>query len=187
VSLIDIYPTLVDLCGLTGDTRKNEKGNALDGFSLKPLLQNPLAGEWSGPDAALTALYKWRMKYDPSNESYSLRSRGWRYIRYENGKEELYQVADDPYEWTNLAGRPKYASQLNSFRDQLAARLPEPGTIPPQPVWKPKDAASAKKSSEAWKDQYFAKHPLADANQDGQLSWPEFKAHKAQVESARTP
>ena len=38
VSLIDIYPTLIDLCGLSDETMKNEKGHALDGHSLKPLL-----------------------------------------------------------------------------------------------------------------------------------------------------
>ena len=38
VSLIDIYPTLIDLCGLTGETRKNAKGHSLDGHSMRPLL-----------------------------------------------------------------------------------------------------------------------------------------------------
>ena len=41
VSLIDIYPTLTDLCGLSGDNRKNEGGGKIDGFSLKPFLKNP--------------------------------------------------------------------------------------------------------------------------------------------------
>jgi arylsulfatase A-like enzyme len=179
VSLIDLYPTLIDLCGLTGDTKKNDQGHTLDGHSLQPLLRDPQAGEWSGPDAALTALYKWRMKYDPSRESYSLRSRDWRYIRYENGKEELYKTAEDPHEWTNLANDPAYTIQLNSFRDQLTARIPKAGTIPSQPAWKPKEAAAAKNSAEAWKDKHFANHPEADTNGDGQLSWPEFKSRKA--------
>ena len=78
------------------------------------------------------------MKYDPTQESYSLRTRDWRYIRYENGKEELYHTVDDPHEWNNLAGDPSQSAQLTSFRQQLAARLPQPGTGPPQPVWKPK-------------------------------------------------
>ena len=184
VSLIDIYPTLVDLCRLTGETRKNEKGHSLDGHSLKPILKNPATGQWSGPDSVLTALYKWRMKYDPSQESYSLRSRDWRYIRYENGKEELYHNANDPHEWVNLADDPAHAARLKAFRAQLAARVPKPGTVPPQPIWKPKQAAEPKRDAEYWKNQFFEKHPEADVNKDGTLSWPEFKAHKAELDAA---
>jgi iduronate 2-sulfatase len=185
VSLIDIYPTLIDLCRLTGETKKNEKGHSLDGHSLKPILKNPATGQWSGPDSALTALYKWRKKYDPSQESYSLRSRDWRYIRYENGKEELYHTVDDPYEWTNLADDPSQATQLTSFRERLAARLPLPGTVPPQPVWQPKQTADPKLGAEAWKDRFFAKNPKADANEDGKLSWPELQAYRDRIESAK--
>lgn len=112
VSLIDLFPTFVDLCDLAGDTRKNDKGHVLDGHSLKPLLEGPEAGRWSGPPEALTALYKWRMQYDPSRESYSLRSKNWRYIRYENGKEELYATTNDPYEWHNLAGVSEHTERL---------------------------------------------------------------------------
>ena len=185
VSLIDLYPTLIDLCGLTGDTKKSDQGHALDGHSLQPLLRDPQAGRWSGPDAALTALYKWRTKYDPSRESYSLRARDWRYIRYENGKEELYQTAEDPHEWTNLVNDPRYADQLKSFRERLATRLPKPGEVPPQPAWKPKQPTATNSDAEAWKDKYFANHPEADTNQDGQLSWPELKSHKANIDRAK--
>ena len=187
VSLVDLYPTLVDLCDLTGKTTKNEKGHSLDGHSLQPFLANPNTDKWTGPDSALTALYKWRMEYDPSKESYSLRSRDWRYIRYENGKEELYHNADDPHEWTNLADDPAQAMHLKLFREQLQTRLPTPGTVPPQPPWKPKQAAKpkAEADSETWKDKYFEKHPDADANKDGRLSWPEYKAYRAKVGEKR--
>ena len=133
VSLIDIYPTLLDLCGLPADTVKNEQGHSLDGFSMKSLLENPKAESWAGPEAALTALYKWREYYIPARESYALRTRDWRYIRYENGQEELYDTIHDPLEWTNLAGDPNHAARLKSFRAQLAARIPNPGVIPAQP------------------------------------------------------
>ena len=53
VSLIDLYPTLIDLCGLPSSTQKNEKGRPLDGFSMKPLLKNPEKGKWEGPDLSL--------------------------------------------------------------------------------------------------------------------------------------
>ena len=181
VSLIDLYPTLVDVCSLTGDTKKNDKGHSLDGHSLKPFLTNPATNQWSGPSSALTALYKWRMQYDPSKESYSLRARDWRYIRYENGKEELYHTAEDAHEWTNIANKHEHSSRLEVFRNELAARLPKPGAIPPQPAWKVKQAA-VKKDAEYWKDEFFKKHPNADTNKDGMLSWLEFKAHKARID-----
>lgn len=179
VSLIDLYPTFVDLCGLTGETTKNERGHALDGQSLKPLLEDPESGHWSGPSEALTALYKWRTKYNPAAESYSLRSKDWLYIRYENGKEELYDTNSDPHEWHNLADESRHVERLSNFRKRLLARLPSPGTIPPQPKWQPTKPADPKPDAEAWKDQYFAKHPQADANKDGQLTWPEYKAYRA--------
>ena len=186
VSLIDIYPTLVDLCGLTGETKKNNKGHSLDGHSLKPLLEDPERGNWSGPDSALTALYIWRMKYDPSQESYSLRRKDWRYIRYGNGKEELYYTKDDPHEWTNLAGDFRHAETLDAFRQELKSRIPATGSdLPPQPPFTPKSSASnktnPKQDAEAWKNKYFEQHPGADANKDGTLSWPELKTYRAKI------
>lgn len=178
VSLIDLYPTLVDLCDLTGETMKNDKGHTLDGHSLKPLLENPETSQWTGPPEALTALYKWRMKYDPSRESYSLRSKDWRYIRYENGKEELYDTTSDPHEWHNLADRPVHAKRLREFRSRLQARLPQTGTIPPQPDWQPADSNNPKANAETWKDKYFTKHPKSDSNKDGKLTWSEYKAYR---------
>ena len=134
VSLVDLYPTMVDLCGLEGDTRHNDQGHPLDGYSIKPLLADPGAGKWAGPDEALTALYKWRFRYDPGRESYSLRAKGWRYIRYENGREELYNTAVDPREWFNLAGDPAHAETLATYRAKLRDRVPRPGRDLPQPV-----------------------------------------------------
>lgn len=165
VSLIDLYPTLIDLCGLPSDTMKNDKGRPLDGFSMKPLLEAPSTGEWDGPDAALTALYKWGTYYDPAYQSYSLRAKDWRYIRYENEKEELYHTAEGPHEWTNLALDEAHADTLVSFRQQLLARIPE--SIP-----------APEENAETWKDEYFKKHPKADTNGDGKLTWPELNAHK---------
>ena len=182
VSLIDIYPTLIDLCGLTTDTKKNTKGHSLDGHSMKPLLEDPKSSRWTGPDQALTALYKWRMKYNPPRESYSLRSADWRYIRYENAQEELYDTTNDPHEWHNLADNPQYAERLSVFRKHLQERLPKRGSIPPQPEWKPKDSNNPTANADAWKDKYFADHPAADANEDGKLSWSEYKAYRAKFD-----
>ena len=101
VSLVDLYPTLIDLAGLPG-----RKG--LDGRSIKPLLENPKADTRR---AVVTTFGKGR---------HSVRSRSWRLIRYEDGTRELYDLASDPNEWKNLAGKAEY-SRLES---DLASKLP---------------------------------------------------------------
>ena len=172
VSLVDLYPTLLDLCDLPDNTMKNDKGRPLDGFSMKPLLKDPNNGKWEGPDYALTALYKWAQYYDPAFQNYSLRFKDWRYIRYENGKEELYHTAKDDHEWNNLAQNSKFEKELTGFRKQLLSIIPE--SIPEKP-----------KSNEYWKDQYFKKNPSADTNGDGSLSWAELTGHKNMLESEK--
>jgi arylsulfatase A-like enzyme len=91
VSMIDIYPTLVELCGLPA--RKE-----LEGTSLMPLLRNPQAA-WDRP--AITTYFR---------NNHAIRTEKWRYIRYSDGGEELYDRDKDPMEWTNLAAKPEMAS-----------------------------------------------------------------------------
>ncbi len=102
VTLLDIYPTLSDLCGLTPRT-------VWEGASLVPLLDNPRA-EWDRP--ALTT---------HGRNNHSVRSERWRYIRYADGTEELYDHTNDPLEWTNLADQPRY----RDTKDELGAWLPK--------------------------------------------------------------
>jgi len=102
VSLLDIYPTLVGLCDLK---RKPD----LAGRSLVSLLKNP-AAKWERP--ALTTHGK---------DNHSLRTERWRYIRYSDGSEELYDHDNDELEWTNLAGDPKYAE----VKKELVRWLPK--------------------------------------------------------------
>lgn len=102
VSLLDIYPTLVDLCGLPARS-------GLSGQSLVPLLADPDA-EWERP--AITT---------HGRLNHAVRSERWRYIRYADGSEELYDHQSDPMEYTNLAGR----AELAEVQKQLAAWLPK--------------------------------------------------------------
>lgn len=102
VDFMHIYPTLCDLCGLP--TPKH-----VEGESLRRLLADP-GGPWEKP--ALTT-YKFK--------NHAIRSDGWRYIRYENGDEELYDHAADPHEWTNLARDPRYTAK----KVELARWLPK--------------------------------------------------------------
>jgi len=102
VSFLDIYPTLVELAGL-------EPNLDLDGKSIVPLMKNPEA-VWERP--ALTTHGK---------GNHSLRTRQWRYTRYHDGGEELYDHNTDPMEWNNLAGDPAYAE----IKSQLKKWLPE--------------------------------------------------------------
>ncbi|MGL1886807.1 MAG: sulfatase [Reichenbachiella sp.] len=121
VSLIDIYPTLVDLADLPKETKKNSQGRSLDGFSLKPFLENPKAGKWDGPEAALTTVYAGKDHHnDPAMQHYSVRTKDWRYIIYNTGKEELYHNSEDPYEWVNLLdGSEKFKAKKLELREIL--------------------------------------------------------------------
>ena len=131
VSLIDVYPTLVDLCDLRGDTRKNEKGLPLDGHSMRPFLMDPSCKTWEGTDSALSVIYAgpdsgvkgtvWHVNH----QHYSLRTVDFRYIRYNSGQEELYDHAKDPGEHRNVAKYPEYKGKLEMMRRKLAQRLPE--------------------------------------------------------------
>lgn len=125
VSLIDVYPTLMDFCGLSDDTLKNEKGRALDGHSLRTLIENPEAKSWKGEKPALTVVYAGpEFKNDPTLQHYAIRTDRYRYILYNNGKEELYDHQNDPNEWNNLVlDNPDDQNTLLEMRDQMAVML----------------------------------------------------------------
>ncbi len=97
VQLLDMYPTLLELSGLPANPRN-------EGHSLVPLLNNP-AAEWT--HCAITS-------YGQGN--LSMRNRTFRYIVYEDGSEELYDMEKDPNEWTNLAGNPEYSPVKERFK-----------------------------------------------------------------------
>ncbi|MEN8248099.1 MAG: sulfatase [Bacteroidota bacterium] len=119
VSLIDIYPTITDYCQTTGSNMKNNNGATLSGFSMKPFVDDPENGKWKGPDVALTVVGARSNSLNPLAQNYSVRSKNWRYIRYPNGKEELYNHEVDPYEWTNLETDTAYAKIKTQMKNRL--------------------------------------------------------------------
>ncbi len=110
-SLLDIYPTLVELCGLP-------KNDHLEGLSLVPQLKNPAARR---DRPAITSSYF---------GNHSIRSRDWRLIVYEDGAQELYDHRNDPDEFRNLANDPAH----KKIRNELARWLPQNAA----PEFKPK-------------------------------------------------
>jgi len=100
VSLLDIYPTLVELCDLSPNP-------ALEGNSLVSLLREPQS-EWNRP-----AVMTW------GRGNHAVRSGRWRYIQYEDGTHELYDHRSDPHEWFNLSGKPGSSRIIRDLRKWL--------------------------------------------------------------------
>lgn len=111
VALLDLFPTLIELCGLA-------PVEGLEGHSLAPQLHDAQAPrEWP----ALTT---------HNQGNHAVRSERWRYIRYADGSQELYDHRADPHEWTNLAADPRYADVLREHTRWLPSRdaPPVPGS-----------------------------------------------------------
>ncbi len=111
VSLLDIFPTMNELCGLDQNVPQ-----ALAGHSLAPLLKNPDA-PW--PHLAITS-------YALGNAAVS--DPRYRYIRYADGSDELYDHQNDPREYKNLAKQP----DLKPVIARLAESLPKSWTPAPE-------------------------------------------------------
>jgi arylsulfatase A-like enzyme len=101
VSLMDIYPTLAELAGLATPSY-------IEARSLLPLLEDPDA-DWDHP-ALITYGYN----------NHAVVSHQYRYIRYADGSEELYDILDDPNEWTNLATQEQYSA----IKRELSQSMP---------------------------------------------------------------
>jgi arylsulfatase A-like enzyme len=114
VNHIDFYPTLIDLCGLPAKPE-------LDGRSLVPLLENP-AREWF-PTLTVAGA-----------GNVSIHDERWNFIRYDDGTEQLYDLENDPMEWTNLAAHPEHSATLQRMSAllpaQFAASVPKADKAP---------------------------------------------------------
>jgi iduronate 2-sulfatase len=107
VSLLDIFPTLVDLCDLPPSKK-------LEGEILTPLLMKPEM-KWDKP-----VLNSWYYG------NYAVRSQNWRYIHYRDGGEELYYHKNDPGEHINLASDSRFAEVITEHKKWI----PENGALP---------------------------------------------------------
>ena len=105
VDFMSIYPTLCELAGV-------KTPDHVEGKSIIPLLKNPDA-RWDS--AAITT---------DGYMNHAVRTERWRYIRYSNGNEELYDHSKDEYEWENLAKNPAYTADIK----RLSAFLPKTNT-----------------------------------------------------------
>ncbi len=104
ISLVDIYPTLVALCDL------EEPPQRLDGVDLSPLLKKPARKKWKRPVV---------MAHGPG--SVAVRDEQYRYIRYADGTEELFDHATDRYEFFNLADLAAYSK----VKKKLSKHFPD--------------------------------------------------------------
>ncbi len=104
VSLLDIYPTLLALCGLPAPGPQK-----LDGIDLTPVLK----GERAERGQPVLSTF--------GQGNHSIRDERFRYIRYRNGDEELYDHFSDRHEWHNLAGNPAFAG----IKSTMAGWLPK--------------------------------------------------------------
>lgn len=98
--LLSIYPTLLELCGLPAYERN-------EGKSLVPLMMGETEEE---PSVAITTF---------GMKNHTIKSDRYRYIRYEDGGEELYDHKTDPNEFTNLARKPQYKEEIARLKEFL--------------------------------------------------------------------
>ena len=116
--LLDVYPTLVTATGIAPE----DSDQLLDGLSLLPWVKEPTA-EKERP--ALTTLYA---------HNHSLCDTRWRYTRYADGSEELYDRENDPHEFDNLITQKDSREDLAHVVKKLSAWIPKKEPRGPDPV-----------------------------------------------------
>ncbi|MDI6403052.1 sulfatase-like hydrolase/transferase, partial [Balneolaceae bacterium ANBcel3] len=124
VSLIDLYPTIIDIAGLPAEPNASGNGLPLEGHSLLPFIENPDFDAWEGPDFALMSVpsgefLELNEPGIPARQFHSIRTERYRYSLMPNGEQELYDHENDPFEWTNLARVEGHEELLREFRRKL--------------------------------------------------------------------
>jgi len=102
VSLLDIYPTVLDLCGI-----EPPKTHKLDGISLKSILHGKTTER--GQPVVVTH----------GANNHAVITADYHYIRYRNGAEELYDKKADRYQWYNIANKPEMKSAIEQLKQYL--------------------------------------------------------------------
>jgi len=100
-------------------SKLNEEGGNLGGFSLAPFLQDSNTSEWKGPNGALSIVGNYGKTIPTDKQNFSYRTEKFRYIKYSNGSEELYDHEKDPYEWENIAHKKKSKKIKADLRSQM--------------------------------------------------------------------
>jgi uncharacterized sulfatase len=110
VELLDMYPTLADMCGLP-------KPAKAQGASLRPLLQDANA-KWDRP--AFTQVQR------GNGPGHTVRTERWRYVEWDNGKigAQLYDHDKDPLELNNLVKDPQYAPVVAEMKALVLKNWP---------------------------------------------------------------
>jgi choline-sulfatase len=130
--LLDMYPTLIDLCGLPPNRH-------VEGHSLSPQLNDA------------NATREWPAITTHNHDNHGIRTENWRFIQYADGSEELYDMRHDPNEWFNLAADDRLAEVLREHRRWLPkhSAAPAPGSqhriltlIDGQVNWEGEDVAA---------------------------------------------
>ncbi|HIF33530.1 MAG TPA: DUF4976 domain-containing protein [Planctomycetaceae bacterium] len=113
--LVDLYPTVAELAGLTPPAD-------LQGQSLVPLLRNPSTNKWTRDDAFTIS----------RSGGESIRTADWRFTQWGYGAkgEELYDLKNDPGEFTNLATNAEYSEKRLALKQRLDARRMSAGYDP---------------------------------------------------------
>lgn len=108
VELLDLYPTVSSICGL-------EVPDRLQGKNIAPMLDDP---KQTVREAAFSVA--------PSRKGFLLREERWAYIQYQedaSGGIELFDMENDPKQYTNLASSPEHAAIVSQFKEKMARKL----------------------------------------------------------------